>query len=114
LGVKKGELAYSSVVSIRPRGLKRIPPFEERARLYEEVRDIMKQTMNAIEIRAHIESKFGKRLELATIKSWVAGTQSPYGRVYQLPREPVPELAYLIGVNFGDTSRCKNRRHNCT
>jgi len=47
-------------------------------------------------------------MDLATIKGWVAGIHSPYGRVYQLPREPIPELAYLIGVNFGDTSRCKN------
>ena len=74
----------------------------------------MKHTMNPTELRAHLDSNFGGSVELATIKSWIAGTHSPYGRVYQLPREPIPELAYLIGANFGDTSRCKNWRHNYT
>ena len=102
------------MVSIRPRGLKKTAPFEERAKLYEAVRQIARHTQDPIEIRKEIESELGKKVDLATIKGWVAGIHSPYGRVYQLPREPLPELAYLIGVNFGDTSRCKNWHHNYT
>ncbi|HMD78969.1 MAG TPA: LAGLIDADG family homing endonuclease, partial [Nitrososphaerales archaeon] len=68
-----------------------------------------------VDIRGLIQSKFGKSMDLATIKGWVAGAHSPYGRVYRLPEEPIPELAYLIGVNYGDTSRSKgNWHHNYT
>ena len=70
--------------------------------------------MAPVEIRKGIESSFGRRLELATVRSWVTGSHSPYGRVYRLPSEPSPELAYLIGANFGDTSRSRNWRHNYT
>ena len=68
--------------------------------------------LSPVEIRDWMETKLGKKADLATIKGWAAGRHSPYGRVYHLPEEPVPELAYIIGVNFGDASRSRNWRHN--
>jgi intein-encoded DNA endonuclease-like protein len=102
------------VVSVRPRGLRKVPPFEVRAQLYKTVRVLGNRGQSPTEIREEIESKSGRKISLDTIKGWISDNHSPYGRVYRLPEEPIPELAYIIGVNFGDTSRSKNWRRNYT
>ena len=107
-------MASPCMVSRRPRGLKRILPYEERVRLYEAVLSMKTDPVSPSDILHRIESSFGAKVELRTIKDWIAGTYSPYGRVYQMPREPIPELAYLMDVNFGDTSRSMNWHHNYT
>jgi DNA endonuclease len=83
--------------------------------MYEAVRALMLNGLSLQEIQAEIERMLGRKLDPSTIKGWAAGHYSPYGRVYQLPEAPIPELAYLMGVNFGDTSRSKgNWHHNYT
>jgi intein-encoded DNA endonuclease-like protein len=100
------------VVSIRPRGLRKERSFDARVNLYEAVRKLATKSTSREEIRDQIERSFTIKLDLKTIKGWVAGEHSPYGRVYRLPEVPTPELSYLIGVNFGDTSRAKSSWHH--
>jgi DNA endonuclease len=68
--------------------------------------------MSGREIRSEIERLFKTKLDYHQTKSWVTGESSPYGRVYRLPKEPTPDLAYLIGANLGDTSRAKSSWHH--
>lgn len=100
------------MVSVRPSLQKKIRSFDERVRLYESVQELALKGLSETEIRTEIERIFDTELDLHQTKKWVAGESSPYGRVYRLPEEPTPDLAYLIGVNFGDTSRAKSSWHH--
>lgn len=40
------------------------------------------------------------------------GMTSPYGRVRRFEVKEMPELAYVIGVKFGDATQSKNWHHN--
>lgn len=100
------------MVSIRYRSLKPTRPFDERALLYEAVRRLASAGISASETRNEVERTYNTRLDLHTIQGWSAGAHSPYGRVYRLPEKPTPDLAYLIGVNFGDTSRAQSSWHH--
>jgi intein-encoded DNA endonuclease-like protein len=95
------------VVSVRPTGKKHVRAYEERVKLYELVRKLTSQGDTPIQIRNKLRKDFSTEVDLTTIKGWKSNKHSPFGRVHLLQADPSPELSYLIGVDFGDTSHRK-------
>jgi intein-encoded DNA endonuclease-like protein len=51
-----------------------------------------------------ILQEFGVRVQKSTVSYWTRGLHSPLGRAHDFSPIPVPELAYIIGVEKGDGS----------
>ncbi len=68
----------------------------------------------AMELRAHrytyhrivskIHDEFGARITKRTLITWTKEGRSPLGRAHAFVPTPIPELAYIIGVEKGDGS----------
>lgn len=103
------------MVSVRPTGKKHVRSYDERTKLYELVRKLSLQGDTPTQIREKARKDLLTELDLSTINAWRSGRHSPYGRVHQLQTVNSPDLSYLIGVNFGDTSHRKgNWQHDYT
>ncbi len=92
------------MVSIRPSGKKHVRNYDERVKFYEIVKELASQGDSPTQIRDKLKRVLRTELDLSTISGWSTGKHSPFGRVHQLCTEPIPDLAYLIGVDLGDTS----------
>jgi intein-encoded DNA endonuclease-like protein len=54
------------------------------------------------EIIAEIQQRYGVKLCKETISGWVRGISSPRNSGHEFNPKPIPELAYVIGVETGD------------
>jgi intein-encoded DNA endonuclease-like protein len=56
------------------------------------------------EIIKKVFDEFGVRLQKSTVSYWTRGLHNPLGRAHSFSPVPIPELAYVIGVEKGDGS----------
>ncbi len=89
----------------------RLRPTIEREKLYQSVLKLRREGLsyNQIIERIHLES--GVSLNKSHISGWLNGKHRPFGYVRQFASTPCPELAYIIGVKWGDASTNTNKNH---
>jgi intein-encoded DNA endonuclease-like protein len=70
--------------------------------MFERVLWLRGQSYLCREIIEEIQDQFGVRLAKETISYWVRGISSPLNSGHLFNPKPIPELAYVIGVETGD------------
>ncbi len=71
--------------------------------LIDEVRELRDRGLSYSEIARTLESK-GVKVSRVTVMRWCKGLHDPFNRMNSAKLEPSPELAYIVGVMFGDGS----------
>ncbi len=79
-------------------------PLEIRAELYERVKLLRQRGLSYSKIRQVLSEKYGFVPSKSLISEWSRGVHHPLGSANRFVAEPNPELAYVIGVRFGDGS----------
>jgi intein-encoded DNA endonuclease-like protein len=86
-------------------------PTLEREKLYHRVLELRKEGLSYNRIIARMQAEEGVALRKSQISDWVSGKHRPFGYVRQFAPTPCPELAYILGVKWGDASTNTNRKH---
>lgn len=71
--------------------------------LIAEIKELRERGLSYSEIARTLESK-GVKVSRVTVMRWCKGLHDPFNRMNSVRLEPSPELAYIIGVTFGDGS----------
>jgi intein-encoded DNA endonuclease-like protein len=91
---------YRSVLGER-KGTKQLP-LDTRTILFALVRELRAPRLSFGQLQRNLFEKTQICLSKATISGWAQGAHDPLGRVNKFDAEPLPELAYVIGVVLGD------------
>lgn len=86
-------------------------PTQERERLYLRAQELRKEGLSYNKIIARVEEECGVRLSMSHLSGWLNGKHRPFGSVRQFVPTPSANLAYIIGVKWGDASTSTNRNH---
>jgi intein-encoded DNA endonuclease-like protein len=89
----------------------KLRPTVEREGLYRLVLQLRKEGLSYNKIIRKIQSDQGVTLRKSHISEWVNKKHEPFGYVRLFEPTPCPELAYIIGVKFGDASMSVNKNH---
>ena len=84
----------------------------EREKLYGIAMALRAEGLSYNAIIATVRKDHGVSLSKSNISGWVNGKHQPFGSVRAFDAKPCPELAYVIGVKWGDASTSVNRNHN--
>ena len=81
-----------------------VPPLEVRIKSYDRAKLLRSRRMSYSEIAETLEKESGYRPSKGQLSGWLRGIHGPFGSANRFDSEPTPELAYVIGVKFGDGS----------
>lgn len=79
--------------------------------LYERVRELRAEGLSYGQIISEVQRGFAIRLTKSCVAYWAKDQHNPLGRAHAFLPTPTPDLAYVIGVKFGDgcvTDRMSN------
>lgn len=97
---KPSESLNGPMINHKPRA--HCLPLEQRIRLYEEVLQLREQGLSYSQIIERVRWLSRLQLNKTRVSQWVRGLNSPLGNVNRFDAKPSTELAYIIGVRFGD------------
>jgi DNA endonuclease len=79
-------------------------PLEIRVEIYERSKSLRQRGLNYSQIRTMILESYGFAPSKSSLSEWLNGCHNPLGSANRFVASPTPELAYVIGVKFGDGS----------
>lgn len=79
-------------------------PLEARLAMFEKTKMLRKRGLSYSKIRTALTVEYGVSPSKSTISEWLHEMHDPLGSANRFDAEPSPELAYVIGVRFGDGS----------
>ena len=79
-------------------------PLEARLGMFERTKELRKSGLSYSRIRTVLLEEQGVAPSKSTISEWLQGVHDPLGSANRFVAKPSPELAYVIGVKFGDGS----------
>lgn len=79
-------------------------PLEIRFEIYERAKALRQMDLSYSEIRQVLADKYSFAPSKSSLSEWLQGIHHPLGSANHFVAEPTPELAYVIGVKFGDGS----------
>jgi len=86
---------------------------ELREQLYVDVCNLRDKGFSYARIIEQIRQTHGTLLAKSNISDWVNGNHEPLGKVHYFTAKATPQLAYIIGVRFGDLTLWANQKiHN--
>lgn len=79
-------------------------PLEIRFEVYERSKELRGRGLTYSQVRSTLLDSYGFAPSKASLSEWFRGIHHPLGSANRFFAEPTPELAYVIGVKFGDGS----------
>jgi len=79
-------------------------PLALRIQLYSRAKALRDMGLAYSEIVESLKSEYKVGPSKGQLSEWLRGIHGPFGSANRFLAEPTPELAYVIGVNFGDGS----------
>ncbi len=104
LNILSLEDTHESVSELSRPSRKANVPLEIRLEIYERSRELRQRGLNYSQIRSALLESYGFAPSKSSLSEWLKGVHHPLGSANPFIAEPAPELAYVIGVKFGDGS----------
>ncbi len=89
----------------------KLRPTIEREKLRDLVLTLRKDALSYNEIIRRVEAETGAKLRKSHVSEWLNGKHRPFGYVRNFDPTPIPELAYVIGVELGDASMSVGKKN---
>lgn len=79
-------------------------PLEIRVEIFERAKALRKKGLSYSGIQSVVSEEYGFSPSKSMLSEWLRGKHHPLGSANRFAAEPTPELAYVVGVEFGDGS----------
>jgi len=93
-----------AVRGLPPASRKAVVPLEIRFEIFERAKSLRQSGKGYSEIQSLLLEEYDFAPAKSSLSEWFRGKHHPLGSANRFVAEPTPELAYVIGVKFGDGS----------